>query len=213
MLNMMWKSNKCWKFFLLAAACLDGVNIFHADAPSSLPDSHAAYFKETHSSFRLVFLFLCFDFPILQQISKKAFGIPYLVLTISAPLRTLSSKSCWWLMLEVATGKSDGDKKYDQICLIHLKKKWWWLWSWWRWRQWYECYDMTRLIYSLPTPNGLLWLFLGQIVKLCSILFTLPIAPKYFYALSVFQNELNWSISIYSIMKIQINPTWAFNSK
>ena len=90
MLNMMWKSNKCWKFFLLAAACLDGVNIFHADAPSSLPDSHAAYFKETHSSFRLVFLFLCFDFLILQQISKKAFGIPYLVLTISAPLRTLA---------------------------------------------------------------------------------------------------------------------------
>ena len=71
----------------------------------------------------------------------------------------------------------------DQIWLIHLKKKWWWLWSGWWWRQ---CYDMTRLIYSLPTPNGLLWLFLGQIVKLCSILFTLPIAPKYFYALSVF---------------------------
>ena len=74
-------------------ACLDGVNIFHADAPSSLPDSHAAYFKETHSIFRLVFLFLCFDFPILQQISKESFldsilGIDH----IGTSLRTLAPK-------------------------------------------------------------------------------------------------------------------------
>ena len=130
--------------------------------------------------------------PFCSKYPKKAFWIPYLVLTISAPLRTLNSKPCWWSMLEVATGKSDGDKKSDQIYLIHLKKKWCWLWSWWRWRQWYECYDMTRLIYSLPTPNGLLWLFLGQIVKLCSILFTLPNRSKVlFYAFSK-GSQLNW---------------------
>ena len=123
------------------------------------------------------------------NIQKRLLGFHTWFLTISAPLRTLSSKPCWWLMLEVATGKSDGDKKYDQIYLMHLKKKWWWLWSGWWWRQ---CYDMTRLIYSLPTPNGLLWLFLGQIVKLCSILFTLPNRSKVlFYAFSK-GSQLNW---------------------
>ena len=105
----------------MAAACLDGVNIFHADAPSSLPDSHAAYFKETHSIFRLVFLFLCFDFLILQQISTESFwdsilGFDHIGTFEDFELQTM-------LVINEVGGKSDGDKKYDQICLIHLKKK------------------------------------------------------------------------------------------
>ena len=131
------------------------------------------------------------------------------MLTIFTVLRRIRPHSpilsCWWVMMKMVKSKGSsggdgddvgyGDEEYDiwikvmwlmniltmttiVIMMMAMKAMVRVLW-----------YD-TGLIYRLSTPNGLLWLFLGQIVKLCSILFTLRNWSPFW---KVFKTELTWT--------------------